>query len=161
MTSIGQLVFKSVSPYHENVQQMIRLLDQYQSELYPAESNHLDSFETLSGSNCTLIGAFLDDPLGSGDQLVGIGAAKIMDNYGELKRFYVPEEFRGRGIAEGIVLSLEKWLVENQTYLSRLETGIHQHAAIRFYQKLGYDTTTPFGNYKLDPLSVFMEKALT
>ena len=156
-----QLIFKSVSPYNENVQQMIRLLDQYQSELYPAESNHLDSLETLSGANCKLIGAFFDNPLSGGDQLVGIGAAKIIDSYGELKRFYVPKEYRGRGIAEGILQALEIWLVEQKTYLSRLETGIHQKAAIRFYQKLGYNTTKPFGNYKVDPLSVFMEKTLT
>ena len=148
------LTFKPVSPYHENVQQMIRLLDQYQSELYPAESNHLDSLETLAGPNCKLMGAF------RGETLVGIGAVKIMDNYGELKRFYVPEEFRGQGIAEGVVKALEEWLVGQKTYLSRLETGIHQHAAIRFYQKLGYDMTTPFGNYKPDPLSVFMQKFL-
>lgn len=134
---------------------MIHLLDKYQQELYPAESNHLDSLETLAGPNCRLIGAITND------QLVGIGAVKIMGDYGELKRFYIPEKFRGQGIAEGIINALEKWLVEKKTYLSRLETGIHQHAAIRFYQKLGYDETTPFGNYKLDPLSVFMEKSLS
>ena len=150
----NNLIFKPVSPYHENVQQMIHLLDQYQAELYPAESNHLDSLETLSGPNCKLIGAFKDD------ELVGIGAAKIMDNYGELKRFYVPEEFRGQGIAEGIIAALELWLLDQKIQISRLETGIHQHAAIRFYEKLGYNKTEPFGNYKVDPLSVFMEKPL-
>ncbi len=154
LAATSPLIFKSVSPYHENVQQMIRLLDQYQSELYPAESNHLDSLETLSGANCKLIGAFKDD------QLVGIGAVKLIDNYGELKRFYVPEELRGKGIAEGIIAALEFWLIEQKTYISRLETGIHQQAAIRFYQKLGYAQTVPFGNYKIDPLSVFMEKTL-
>lgn len=153
--NVEQLILKPVSPYHENVQQMIRLLDQYQAELYPAESNHLDSLETLSGPNCKLMGAF------RGETLVGIGAAKIMDNYGELKRFYVPEEFRGQGIAEGLIKALEEWLIQKKTYVSRLETGIHQHAAIRFYQKLGYSETDPFGNYKLDPLSIFMQKNLS
>ena len=151
---MSAITIHPISPYQEDVKEMIRLLDQYQQELYPAESNHLDSLETLAEANCKLMGAFKDE------KLVGIGAAKIMDNYGELKRFYVPTENRGQGIAEKIIAELEKWLIQRQIKKSCLETGIHQHAAIRFYEKLGYSVCEPFGNYKPDPLSVFMEKPL-
>lgn len=146
--------FKEISPFQDDVQQMMHELDQYQSELYPAESNHLDSAQTLAEPNCKFIGAYLED------KLVGIGAAKIMDHYGELKRFFVPKEYRGQKIAEGIIESLENWLRINHIKTSYLETGIHQHAAIRFYEKLNYKISGPFGNYKPDPLSVFMEKTL-
>ena len=146
---------RPISPYQEQVKILINLLDQYQQELYPAESNHLDSLDTLAEANCKLMGAF------QGEELVGIGAAKILDNYGELKRFYIPEKFRGQGIAESIIAELEEWLKQQSIFISRLETGIHQHAALRFYEKLGYRVTAPFGSYKPDPLSVFMEKTLT
>jgi putative acetyltransferase len=43
---------------------------------------------------------------------------------------------------------------------ARLETGIHQQAALGLYQRLGYEKTGPFGSYKKDPLSVFMCKRL-
>lgn len=90
------LTIKEASPFSEDVRKMIGLLDQYQQELYPAESNHLDPIEVLAEPNCKLMGAYYNN------ELVGIGAAKIMDNYGELKRFYVPEKFRGQGVAESI-----------------------------------------------------------
>jgi len=143
------------SPLAPDVSSMIDALDRYQESLYPAESNHLDSRKTLSEPNCKFLGAYLEN------QLVGIGAAKKFGDYGELKRFYVPEAFRGNGIAELLIAALEYWLAENRVFQSCLETGIHQHAALRFYENLGYQRTGPFGPYRVDPLSVFMVKDLS
>jgi putative acetyltransferase len=42
--------------------------------------------------------------------------------------------------------------------LLRLETGVRQPEALGLYRKLGYRERGPFGAYKPDPLSVFMEK---
>jgi putative acetyltransferase len=42
--------------------------------------------------------------------------------------------------------------------LYTLETGIHQHAALALYQRAGYVRCAPFGDYRPDPLSVFMRK---
>ena len=42
----------------------------------------------------------------------------------------------------------------------RLETGIYQLAAIKLYEKRGYEKIAPFGAYQEDPLSVFMGKKL-
>ncbi|MGI9311875.1 MAG: hypothetical protein ACR2P7_10210, partial [bacterium] len=42
----------------------------------------------------------------------------------------------------------------------RLETGVHQAAAIGLYARLGFIRRGPFGDYADDPLSVFMEKKL-
>ncbi|MGE0634501.1 MAG: GNAT family N-acetyltransferase [Pseudobdellovibrionaceae bacterium] len=151
----NELIIKLASPFDPEVLALIAQLDEYQQSLYPAESNHLDSPAVLAEPNCRFMGAYIDG------KLVGIGAAKIAGTYGELKRFFVPESQRGKGIAECIIGVLEKWLMENKIFLSQLETGIHQPAAIRFYQKLGYEMASPFGGYKPDPLSVFMTKDLT
>lgn len=42
----------------------------------------------------------------------------------------------------------------------RLETGIHQPEAIGLYRSYGFQEIEPFGAYKADPLSLFMEKEL-
>lgn len=145
---------RAVSPLDSEVSALIEELNVYLTNLYPQESNHLDSPEILNASNCVMIGYYVSH------KLVGIGAVKIMDGYGELKRFYVVETYRGNGIAECILIALEKWLIDNHIFIARLETGVHQLAAIRFYQKMGYRPCDNFGVYFDDPLSVFMEKDL-
>ena len=42
----------------------------------------------------------------------------------------------------------------------RLETGIRQPEAIGLYRSAGYAEIGPFGAYRPDPLSLFMEKRL-
>ncbi len=44
--------------------------------------------------------------------------------------------------------------------LLRLETGIHQKAAIRLYESLGFQRIPPFPPYFEDPLSRCYEKRL-
>jgi putative acetyltransferase len=41
-----------------------------------------------------------------------------------------------------------------------LETGPYQHQALGLYERLGYARRGPYGDYRDDPLSVFMEKRL-
>lgn len=137
-----------------HVSALIDELDRYQSTLYPAESNHFDSRETLSADSCRLLGAYVDG------ELLGIGAAKICGEFGELKRFFVVDHARGTGAAEQILRELEAWMKARKVFRSCLETGIHQPAALSFYRKLGYQDCSPFGEYKPDPLSVFMTKDL-
>jgi putative acetyltransferase len=43
----------------------------------------------------------------------------------------------------------------------RLETGISQPEALALYRRRGYVERAPFGAYRLDPLSLFMEKTLS
>jgi putative acetyltransferase len=42
----------------------------------------------------------------------------------------------------------------------RLETGTKQPKAILLYRLAGYSEIPPFGDYKPDPLSIFMERRL-
>jgi len=42
----------------------------------------------------------------------------------------------------------------------RLETGIHQKEAIRLYERYGFVRRPPFGEYRVDPLSLYFEKIL-
>ena len=148
------LIIKPVSPTRTDVMHLIEQLDAYQSLLYPPESNHLESIDEMSKSNAFFIAAY------SGSEICGIGSVKLIDDYGEIKRVYVPSNQRGKGIARAIMEELESYLVKQAVTYARLETGIHQEEAIQLYATLGYERIDPFGNYKEDPLSVFMEKKL-
>ena len=148
------LIIKPVSPTRTDVMHLIEQLDAYQSLLYPPESNHLESIDEMSKSNAFFIAAY------SGSEICGIGSVKLIDDYGEIKRIYVPSNQRGKGIARAIMEELESYLVKQAVTYARLETGIHQEEAIQLYATLGYERIDPFGNYKEDPLSVFMEKKL-
>jgi len=149
---------EQISPARADVRGLISQSDEQLAELYPPESNHLESTDDLSRLNVLVLGAFNDGAL------VGIGAVKILVEdvaYGEIKRVFVTPEFRGQGISKLIMAELERRLIENQIGISRLETGIAQPEAIGLYKGLGYFERSPFGAYQLDPLSVFMEKVLS
>ena len=148
------LTITPVDPDGTDVIRLIEQLDAYQSSLYPPESNHLDSLDELAKSNVFFLAAY------SGSEICGIGSVKLIDDYGEIKRVYVPLNQRGKGIAKAIMEKLEGHLVQKDVAYARLETGIHQKEAILLYEKLGYYRIEPFGEYKEDPLSVFMEKKL-
>lgn len=133
---------------------LIDELDRYQASLYPAQSNHLDSLDVLCNENVTMVGAM------ENHRLLAIGAVKMFNGYGEIKRVYVPENHRGKGLAKQLMAVLEQRLIEKSIPYAKLETGIYQREAIGLYQRLGYQECLPFGSYRLDPLSVFMSKKL-
>jgi len=139
-------------PTQAEVAALIHQLDEYQESMYPPESNHLDSLDELSKPNVHFLAAYVDSII------CGIGAVKVLNDCGEIKRLYVPEKFRGKGIAQDIVKELENCLIKRSIFTARLETGVRQLEAIGLYRKLGYSEITPFGDYTEDPLSVFMEK---
>jgi putative acetyltransferase len=145
---------KQVDPTRAEIVELVHQLDEYQESMYPPESNHLDSLDELSKSNVDFLAAYADS------EICGIGAVKFLSDYGEIKRLYVPEKHRGKGIAKELVEELENCLVKRSINTARLETGIHQREAIELYKKLGYSETAPFGDYTEDPLSVFMEKKI-
>ncbi len=55
---------------------------------------------------------------------------------------------------------LEDHARELKIPLLRLETGDCLHAASKLYANMGYEERGPYADYKLDPLSVYMEKRL-
>ena len=148
---------KRLDPFLEEARELLRQSDEMMIALYPPASNHLDPPETLASDNVLFLGAY------AGQELVGCGAVKLLHDdgcYGELKRMFVIPAARGRGIATLIMRDLEAHLIQQRVPIARLETGIHQPEAINFYHKHGYTDRAPFGSYRPDPLSIFMEKSI-
>ena len=148
-------VIEHLDPDRPDVQELIAASDAFYVDLYPAESNHLESSRDLKCANAVFVGCRVDG------RLVASGAAKLMTDdgsYAEIKRVYVLEDYRGRGFSRQIMEYLEAELQQRGILLFRLETGIRQPEALGLYRKLGYRERGPFGAYGSDPLSVFMEK---
>ena len=122
--------------------------------LYPPESCHgldLAAYERLEvtlfvareNGVALACGAF---------QLHGDGTA-------EIKSMFVAPQARGCGIGRKVLEAIEA-AVRGRVNALRLETGVKQLPAIRLYEAAGFRRRSPFGSYRDDPLSVFMEKAI-
>jgi len=132
-----------------NVLELIAKLDAYQVSLYGIDQCNLDTPDQLQQSNAFALGGY------SADVLIGIGAIKLFDIYGEIKRMYIEQAYRGWGIAEKILTGLERYAKQAGAEQVYLETGKLQKAAIRFYQKSGYTEVEKFGHYHPNSVSIF------
>jgi putative acetyltransferase len=128
----------------------------YSAGLYPAESNHILDVEALRRPEVAFFAARL------GGLAVGCGAVVFHNNegYGEIKRLFVAPAARGKGVGARLMETLEATAARSGVSLLRLETGTRQPAALALYKAAGYVERPPFGDYRPDPLSVFMEKRL-
>lgn len=96
-----------------------------------------------------------------GYEAVGCGAIKEYEpGIAEVKRMFVYEDKRGRGIASTILRALEKWAAELGYKKCILETGIKQHEAIGLYKKNGYTVIPNYGQYEDIESSVCFEKVV-
>jgi putative acetyltransferase len=98
-----------------------------------------------------------------GGRAVGMGAFKRLGgDHGEVKSMHVLAEYRGQGLSR---LMLDHLLAEARAAgLGRLslETGSQEMflPARRLYERAGFTYCDPFGDYLLDPNSVFMTLTL-
>ena len=73
---------------------------------------------------------------------------------------YVRPQFGGRGFGRLMLNHLVDYARSRQLALVRLETGIHQKAAIALYEGIGFKRIPPFADYTDDPLSRCYEKRI-
>jgi|GEM_PF-32836 len=149
------LSIESVDPRSPTISRMIADLDAFQASLYPPESNHLVEVKKLTGKEYYFIAA-----MDQGQPKAIASFKRTAGDYAEIKRLYVPKEYRGLKLASRLMDALEQTARQEGFREARLETGIHQQAAIALYEKRGYEKIAPFGSYNEDPLSVYMGKKL-
>jgi putative acetyltransferase len=96
-----------------------------------------------------------------GETAVGCGAFKEYERgTAEIKRMFVRENVRGRGIAKLILDELEAWAKESGYAECVLETGWKQPEAIALYRKGGYEIIPNYGQYAGVENSVCMRKLI-
>lgn len=135
--------------------QLIDELEAVLDPLYPSESRHGYSVDKLLREGVTFFVV-----RANGDPAACGGVQFYGTDYAELKRMYVRPAHRGQGLAKALLAHLADHTRQHGIRVVRLETGIHQHAAIGLYERAGFVQIPPFGDYQADPLSVFYEKTL-
>jgi ribosomal protein S18 acetylase RimI-like enzyme len=134
---------------------LIAELDAHLEPLYPSESRHGFSVQKLIADSVAFF------VIRDGGAPAGCGGIKLFGTaYGEIKRMYVRPQFRGRGLARLLLDHLADHARSRGVRILRLETGIHQHAAIRLYERAGFRRIAPFGEYRDDPVSRCYEKRI-
>ena len=97
------------------------------------------------------------------DAVVGVGALKRLSaDHGELKSMYTAEAARGRGVGSAILRHILAAARARGMSRVSLETGSWPYfaPARALYKRHGFLECPPFGDYRLDPNSVFMTLAL-
>ena len=147
-----------ITPERPDTPDAIMLIEELESHLapfYPATNRHGYSVDKLIKQGVAFFVTRRDGiPAGCG------GVQFFGKEYGELKRMFVRPQFRGLGLAKLMLEHLEGHARQHNIPLLRLETGIHQREAISLYQRMGYQSCPPFGEYTASPLNVFFEKKL-
>ena len=123
---------------------------------YTADQTFGYSVEQLEQAQVHLVGARV------AGRLVGVAGIELQaDAIGELKRFYVEPDYRGRGVADALIAALLDYAAQQNVVTVRLETGDKQHAAIAFYRRHGFAEVPRFEPYLNSATSVCMQRSAT
>jgi len=88
----------------------------------------------------------------------GGGLKRLPDGACEIKKMFVLESARGRGVARELLVELERRAREMGYTIARLDTGPRQPHAQRLYERAGYEA---IANFNANPVaSFFGEKRL-
>jgi len=143
----------------DEVRALVGELEAVLSAEYPPEQRHGLRLDAIFRPHIRFFVARLDGVA------VGCAGVALLDGFAEVKRMYVRDGVRGRGVAEALLARLEAETRAAGIELLRLETGTRQVAALRFYERCGFRRCGAFGDYAgLPPSniagSIFFEKRL-
>ena len=138
---------------------LIEELDRTLASEYLPEQQHGLSFEALFDPHVRFFIARQDGVA------LGCGGVAFFDGFAEVKRMFVREHGRGRGIARALLRRIEDETKRAGLALLYLETGNRQLAAMRLYEGAGFRRCGAFGAYAAMPpeataTSVYFEKRL-
>ncbi len=155
----GKILIETAPVPTDDLRALIGELEQTLSAAYPPEQRHGLSLEAIFQPHMRFFLARF------GDAAVGCGGVALFADFAEVKRMYVRDVARGRGVAQAILTQIETRALAAGLTLLRLETGDRQIAAMRLYEKAGFRQCPPFGDYaamapQAIATSVFYEKPL-
>jgi putative acetyltransferase len=147
-----------LDPSDQDVINVFADIDRLISSLYPVATSQALNVDELGHPGVYAVG------LKNQDGIVACGAiVKQFDGtwYGEIRRLYVKPSYRGKGLSRRIMQILLYHASEEKIPTIKLETGPKQIQSIKLYENLGFKRCDPFGDYKQNPNSLFMELALS
>jgi putative acetyltransferase len=126
-------------------------------EISPPESVHALDLAALRKPDVTFWTAW------SRDELLGCGALKALTaSHGEIKSMRTAATHRRKGVARAMLEHIIAESHRRRYARLSLETGSQPEfeAARRLYESFGFACCPPFGDYREDPNSVFLTRAL-
>jgi putative acetyltransferase len=143
----------------EEARILVEELESILAAEYPPEQRHGLVLDVIFQPHIRFFIARLDGVA------VGCGGVALFDGFAEVKRMYVRDAVRGRGVAPALLARIEAAARDAGKAWLKLETGTNQAAAQRFYQREGFRICAAFGDYAAMPpqaivTSIFMEKPL-
>lgn len=159
MIKVEEILIEEAPIATDEVHALIGELDRELSVEYPPEQRHGLTFDAIFQSHVRFFLARL------GGAAVGCGGVALFSDFAEVKRMYVRNIARGRGVARAMLARIEVEAREAGLAVLRLETGERQVAAMRLYARAGFQRCAGFGAYaSMAPqaiaTSVFFEKRL-
>jgi GNAT superfamily N-acetyltransferase len=148
------ITIKRVSPENEDFQKLVLLLDNYLDESDKTAHCICEPFNRIDTINYAVV-AYL------AGEAVGCGAIReYSPDTMEIKRMFVREDQRRKGIAATILDELERWTKELNFTRCILETGEKLPEAIHLYKKKGYVRIANYEPYKYLSSSICLEKTI-
>jgi putative acetyltransferase len=123
----------------------------------PAGSCHFLDFDGLRAGGVTFWW------IHKGDELAGCGALKLIDSrHGEIKSMRTADAFLRQGVAARMLAHILGEARERGLERLSLETGSGPafEPALALYRAHGFADCDPFADYRPDPFSRFMTRAL-
>jgi putative acetyltransferase len=151
---VSDLAIVRERPDTADAKKLIAELEAALNPLYAEESRHGYSVEKLVKEGVHFFMARAEG------KPAACGGIQFYPGFGELKRMFVRDAWRGRGLGYAMLEHLAKHARANACAVLRLETGIHQHEAIKLYERWGFRRIEAFPPYKPDPVSLFYEKRI-
>ena len=153
------LVIERATRPTPEVMSLLEALNEALFEGYTAEQRHALSVDALFQPPVRFFIAR------SGQEAVACGGVAFLDGFAELKRMFAKPSVRGTGVAGAVLKHLEDEARQAGETILRLETGVYQKEALRFYEKAGFRRCEAFGAYRDLPAqsiatSIFFEKRL-
>jgi putative acetyltransferase len=122
------LSIKQEDPAQPDVIELLRHGEAFSASLYPPESSHHLPLDALRRPEARFFVA--RDTKGTA---LATGALVLHDGWAEIKRMWVEEAARGRGIARRVLNVLIGQAASAGIEILRLETGVASHAALALY----------------------------
>lgn len=144
-------------PWTDPVGEALRVAQKAELDLRYGTDDH-EPGTPPAAENIDLFLVAVDEATG---QPLGCAALRRLDPVTvEVKRMYVVPESRGSGVATDLLRGLEEAALERGWTTVRLETGLAQPDAVRFYEREGYREIPLFGAYVGSDNSVCYERVL-
>lgn len=139
---ITMITIKRTNPEDKNFRKLVLLLDACLDKSDKTAHGICEPFNKIDTIKHAVVAY-------SGNEAVGCGAIReYSSDTMEIKRMFVREDQRKKGIASMILDELESWSKELGYFRCILETGEKLLEAVNLYQKKGYSRIANYGQYE-------------